>query len=72
MSVILQIPNVSSDEADTYKCYARNEFGKAVCTVMLNIIEGMKQNEDIPKHVFYNQLNHNSNCEFFFVSWTIS
>lgn len=31
---------MSSDEADTYKCYARNEFGKAVCTVMLNIIEG--------------------------------
>ncbi len=38
--LILQIPKVSCDEADTYKCYASNEYGKAVCTVVLNIIEG--------------------------------
>uniref|UniRef100_A0A672R8Z4 Immunoglobulin like and fibronectin type III domain containing 1, tandem duplicate 1 n=1 Tax=Sinocyclocheilus grahami TaxID=75366 RepID=A0A672R8Z4_SINGR len=37
----LEIPQVSSDEADTYKCYASNEYGKAVCTVVLNVIEGM-------------------------------
>uniref|UniRef100_A0A671PGB8 Immunoglobulin-like and fibronectin type III domain-containing protein 1 n=1 Tax=Sinocyclocheilus anshuiensis TaxID=1608454 RepID=A0A671PGB8_9TELE len=36
----LEIPKVSSDEADTYKCYASNEYGKAVCTVVLNVIEG--------------------------------
>uniref|UniRef100_A0A3B4BWE8 Immunoglobulin like and fibronectin type III domain containing 1, tandem duplicate 1 n=1 Tax=Pygocentrus nattereri TaxID=42514 RepID=A0A3B4BWE8_PYGNA len=35
----LEIPKVSGDEADTYKCYAINEYGKAVCTVVLNVIE---------------------------------
>uniref|UniRef100_A0A8C9S4F0 Immunoglobulin like and fibronectin type III domain containing 1, tandem duplicate 1 n=1 Tax=Scleropages formosus TaxID=113540 RepID=A0A8C9S4F0_SCLFO len=35
----LEIPQVSGEEADTYKCYATNEFGKAVCTVVLNVIE---------------------------------
>ncbi|XP_041944625.1 immunoglobulin-like and fibronectin type III domain-containing protein 1 isoform X4 [Alosa sapidissima] len=35
----LEMPNVSSDQADTYKCYAKNEFGKAIVTVMLNVIE---------------------------------
>lgn len=32
--------NVEVDQADTYKCYAENEFGRAVVTVTLNIIEG--------------------------------
>ena len=32
--------NVSSDQADTYKCFAANEHGRAVVTVVLNIIEG--------------------------------
>uniref|UniRef100_A0AAY4BQ66 Ig-like domain-containing protein n=1 Tax=Denticeps clupeoides TaxID=299321 RepID=A0AAY4BQ66_9TELE len=36
----LEMANVSPDQADTYKCYAKNEFGKAVVTVMLNVIEG--------------------------------
>ena len=35
-----QMPNVGADQADTYKCYAVNEFGKAVVTATLNIIEG--------------------------------
>uniref|UniRef100_A0A3B5QLU3 Immunoglobulin like and fibronectin type III domain containing 1, tandem duplicate 3 n=1 Tax=Xiphophorus maculatus TaxID=8083 RepID=A0A3B5QLU3_XIPMA len=35
----LQMPDVCADQADTYKCYARNEFGKAVVTVTLNVIE---------------------------------
>ncbi|KAL7833028.1 hypothetical protein SRHO_G00300460 [Serrasalmus rhombeus] len=35
----LEMPKVSGDEADTYKCYAINEYGKAVCTVVLNVIE---------------------------------
>ncbi|XP_042263200.1 immunoglobulin-like and fibronectin type III domain-containing protein 1 isoform X2 [Thunnus maccoyii] len=35
----LQIPDVSVDQADTYKCYARNEYGKAVVTAVLNVIE---------------------------------
>lgn len=38
--IYLQMPKVSVDEADIYKCYASNEYGKAVCTVVLNIIEG--------------------------------
>ncbi|KAM3877763.1 immunoglobulin-like and fibronectin type III domain-containing protein 1 [Diretmus argenteus] len=42
----LQMPDVSGDEADTYKCVARNEFGKAVVTATLNIIEvGFKKNK---------------------------
>ncbi|XP_036388767.1 immunoglobulin-like and fibronectin type III domain-containing protein 1 [Megalops cyprinoides] len=36
----LQIPKVSGEEADTYKCFAINEYGKAVCTATLNVIEG--------------------------------
>lgn len=40
LTIYLQMPKVSGDEADTYKCYASNEYGKAVCTVVLNIIEG--------------------------------
>lgn len=34
------MPNICVDQADTYKCYARNEYGKAVVTVTLNVIEG--------------------------------
>uniref|UniRef100_A0A8C8FST0 Immunoglobulin like and fibronectin type III domain containing 1, tandem duplicate 2 n=1 Tax=Oncorhynchus tshawytscha TaxID=74940 RepID=A0A8C8FST0_ONCTS len=41
-------------EADTYKCYAINEYGKAICTAALNVIEvgfkkkkAMEQLEDI-------------------------
>uniref|UniRef100_A0A3Q3AYP7 Immunoglobulin-like and fibronectin type III domain-containing protein 1 n=1 Tax=Kryptolebias marmoratus TaxID=37003 RepID=A0A3Q3AYP7_KRYMA len=42
----LQIPDVCVDQADTYKCYARNEYGKAVVTVTLNVIEvGYKKNK---------------------------
>ncbi|XP_046896264.1 immunoglobulin-like and fibronectin type III domain-containing protein 1 [Hypomesus transpacificus] len=35
----LEMPKVTCEEADTYKCYASNEYGKAVCTVILNVIE---------------------------------
>lgn len=28
------------DDADTYKCFATNKHGRAVCTVLLNVIEG--------------------------------
>lgn len=34
------MPDVCVDQADTYKCYARNEYGKALVTVTLNVIEG--------------------------------
>ncbi|KAG7472123.1 hypothetical protein MATL_G00105240 [Megalops atlanticus] len=42
----LLIPKVSGEEADTYKCFAINEYGKAVCTATLNVIEvGFKKNK---------------------------
>ncbi|KPP67541.1 immunoglobulin-like and fibronectin type III domain-containing protein 1-like, partial [Scleropages formosus] len=38
---ILEIHKVCGEDADTYKCFAVNEFGKAVCTATLNVIEGL-------------------------------
>ncbi|XP_051563269.1 immunoglobulin-like and fibronectin type III domain-containing protein 1 [Myxocyprinus asiaticus] len=35
---VLEIPNVKADQGDTYKCFATNEFGKAVCTATLGVI----------------------------------
>ncbi|XP_072539450.1 immunoglobulin-like and fibronectin type III domain-containing protein 1 [Salminus brasiliensis] len=35
----LQMPNVAVDQADTYKCFAENEYGRAVVTATLNVIE---------------------------------
>ncbi|KAL7891625.1 hypothetical protein AOLI_G00011010 [Acnodon oligacanthus] len=35
----LEMPNISPEQADTYKCFATNEFGRASVTVMLNVIE---------------------------------
>ncbi|XP_052384591.1 immunoglobulin-like and fibronectin type III domain-containing protein 1 [Oncorhynchus keta] len=35
----LEIPNVRAEQADTYKCFAANEYGRAVCTATLNVIE---------------------------------
>ncbi|KAM8914641.1 immunoglobulin-like and fibronectin type III domain-containing protein 1 [Spinachia spinachia] len=37
---ILEILNVKADQADTYKCFAANEFGMAVCSAALNVIGG--------------------------------
>ncbi|KAM4738379.1 immunoglobulin-like and fibronectin type III domain-containing protein 1 isoform 2-T2 [Anableps anableps] len=46
---ILEIHKVSAAESDTYKCYAVNEFGKAVCTTTLNVIDGSTNPEDFRK-----------------------
>uniref|UniRef100_A0A3P9AH58 Ig-like domain-containing protein n=1 Tax=Esox lucius TaxID=8010 RepID=A0A3P9AH58_ESOLU len=35
----IEMPEVSPDQADTYKCIAANEYGKAVVTATLNVIE---------------------------------
>ncbi|XP_076003213.1 immunoglobulin-like and fibronectin type III domain-containing protein 1.1 [Genypterus blacodes] len=35
----LEFPKVAPEDADTYKCFATNEYGRAICTVILNIIE---------------------------------
>uniref|UniRef100_A0A3P8N6R0 Ig-like domain-containing protein n=1 Tax=Astatotilapia calliptera TaxID=8154 RepID=A0A3P8N6R0_ASTCA len=40
---ILEIININPDQADTYKCFATNEYGKAVCTTTLNVIAGDQQ-----------------------------
>uniref|UniRef100_A0A667YYL9 Ig-like domain-containing protein n=1 Tax=Myripristis murdjan TaxID=586833 RepID=A0A667YYL9_9TELE len=40
----LEIHKVSGADADTYKCFATNEYGKAVCTATLNVIEGKSYN----------------------------
>ncbi|XP_059925582.1 immunoglobulin-like and fibronectin type III domain-containing protein 1 isoform X2 [Gadus macrocephalus] len=44
-----EMVNVSPDQADTYKCFAVNEHGRAVVTVVLNIIEvGFNKNKAKP------------------------
>ncbi|XP_061893616.1 immunoglobulin-like and fibronectin type III domain-containing protein 1 isoform X1 [Entelurus aequoreus] len=41
-----EMANVKADQADTYKCFAKNEFGQAFVTVVLNVIEvGFKKNK---------------------------
>ncbi|XP_077429532.1 immunoglobulin-like and fibronectin type III domain-containing protein 1 [Vanacampus margaritifer] len=41
-----EMPNVTAAQADTYKCFATNEFGQAMVTVVLNVIEvGYKKNK---------------------------
>ncbi|KAM7005965.1 immunoglobulin-like and fibronectin type III domain-containing protein 1 isoform 2-T2 [Tautogolabrus adspersus] len=41
-----EMPNVMPDQADTYKCFAINEYGQAFVTVILNVIEvGYKKNK---------------------------
>lgn len=37
-----QIIGVKLDEADTYKCLATNEYGQAICTAALHVIEGKR------------------------------
>ena len=37
---MFQMPNVMPDQADTYKCFATNEYGVASVIVVLNVIEG--------------------------------
>ncbi|XP_035858480.1 immunoglobulin-like and fibronectin type III domain-containing protein 1 [Sander lucioperca] len=34
----IEFPKVSPEDADTYKCFATNEYGRALCTVALNVI----------------------------------
>ncbi|KAM9361326.1 immunoglobulin-like and fibronectin type III domain-containing protein 1 [Symphorus nematophorus] len=41
-----EMPNVTPEQADTYKCFAINEYGQAMVTVVLNVIEvGYKKNK---------------------------
>uniref|UniRef100_A0A3B4VAP5 Ig-like domain-containing protein n=1 Tax=Seriola dumerili TaxID=41447 RepID=A0A3B4VAP5_SERDU len=42
---ILEIRRVCADDTDTFKCYAVNEYGKAVCTTTLTVHDGKKKPE---------------------------
>uniref|UniRef100_A0A671S9X6 Immunoglobulin like and fibronectin type III domain containing 1, tandem duplicate 4 n=1 Tax=Sinocyclocheilus anshuiensis TaxID=1608454 RepID=A0A671S9X6_9TELE len=46
---VLEIVNVQVDQADTYKCFATNQFGKAMCTATLGVFDGSdtSKKEDI-------------------------
>ncbi|XP_075952827.1 immunoglobulin-like and fibronectin type III domain-containing protein 1 [Anarhichas minor] len=53
---ILEILNVNPDQADTYKCFATNEYGMAVCTATLNVIEvGFKKKAKEVTSLFANR-----------------
>ncbi|TNN22222.1 hypothetical protein EYF80_067664 [Liparis tanakae] len=39
MTLLHQVLCVKPDQADTYKCFATNEYGVAVCTATLNVVE---------------------------------
>uniref|UniRef100_A0A3Q2VEP0 Immunoglobulin-like and fibronectin type III domain-containing protein 1 n=1 Tax=Haplochromis burtoni TaxID=8153 RepID=A0A3Q2VEP0_HAPBU len=52
---ILEIININPDQADTYKCFATNEYGKAVCTTTLNVIAaGFKKKSQGGKKAYFN------------------
>ncbi|XP_029287841.1 LOW QUALITY PROTEIN: immunoglobulin-like and fibronectin type III domain-containing protein 1 [Cottoperca gobio] len=53
----LQMPNVSADQADTYKCVARNEYGKAFVMVTLNIIEAVRETPEDFKKALKNKVD---------------
>ncbi|XP_040908463.1 immunoglobulin-like and fibronectin type III domain-containing protein 1 [Toxotes jaculatrix] len=46
---ILEIRKVSEAETDTYKCYAVNEYGKAVCTATLSVTDASTNPSDFRK-----------------------
>uniref|UniRef100_A0A668T1X9 Uncharacterized protein n=1 Tax=Oreochromis aureus TaxID=47969 RepID=A0A668T1X9_OREAU len=51
---ILEIININPDQADTYKCFATNEYGKAVCTTTLNVIAaGFKKKSQGGKKAYF-------------------
>ncbi|KAJ3602956.1 hypothetical protein NHX12_030700 [Muraenolepis orangiensis] len=46
----IEFPKVAPEDADTYKCFATNEHGRAVCTVQLNVIEvGFNKNKELQR-----------------------
>uniref|UniRef100_A0A8C3A433 Immunoglobulin like and fibronectin type III domain containing 1, tandem duplicate 1 n=1 Tax=Cyclopterus lumpus TaxID=8103 RepID=A0A8C3A433_CYCLU len=46
----IEFPKVAPEDADTYKCFASNEYGKAVCTVVLNVIQvGFSKSKELQK-----------------------
>ncbi|XP_077428743.1 immunoglobulin-like and fibronectin type III domain-containing protein 1 [Vanacampus margaritifer] len=46
----LEFPKVAPEDADTYKCYATNDYGRAICTAVLNVIEvGFSKTKELQK-----------------------
>ncbi|XP_068598243.1 immunoglobulin-like and fibronectin type III domain-containing protein 1 isoform X2 [Brachionichthys hirsutus] len=46
----IEFPKVAPEDADTYKCFATNEYGRAICTVVLNIIKvGFSKSKELQK-----------------------
>ncbi|XP_061741444.1 immunoglobulin-like and fibronectin type III domain-containing protein 1 isoform X2 [Nerophis ophidion] len=46
----LEFPKVAPEDADTYKCFATNDYGRAICTVLLNVIEvGFSKTKELQK-----------------------
>uniref|UniRef100_A0A3P9KU82 Immunoglobulin-like and fibronectin type III domain-containing protein 1 n=1 Tax=Oryzias latipes TaxID=8090 RepID=A0A3P9KU82_ORYLA len=45
---ILEIINITLDQADGYKCFATNEYGKAVCTATLTVVDESGQPKKKP------------------------
>uniref|UniRef100_UPI0037E8372C LOW QUALITY PROTEIN: immunoglobulin-like and fibronectin type III domain-containing protein 1 n=1 Tax=Semicossyphus pulcher TaxID=241346 RepID=UPI0037E8372C len=46
----IEFPKVAPEDADTYKCFATNEYGRAMCTVVLNVIEvGFSKTKELQK-----------------------
>lgn len=68
---IQQFPKVSPEDADIYKCFATNAYGKAVCTVLLNVIEGkilLSPSFDYKFGMFLLYYNDHSMCVY---SWIL-
>lgn len=42
-----QITNATGDQADTYRFFATNIYGRAVCTTTLNVTDGELVYEDV-------------------------
>ncbi|XP_077458045.1 immunoglobulin-like and fibronectin type III domain-containing protein 1 [Stigmatopora argus] len=46
----LEFPKVVPEDADTYKCYATNDYGRAICTALLTVIEvGFSKTKELQK-----------------------
>ncbi|XP_070765961.1 immunoglobulin-like and fibronectin type III domain-containing protein 1 [Enoplosus armatus] len=60
---ILEVSELSAAETDTYKCYAVNEFGKAVCTATLNMLEASTNPSDFRKLLRKSKVEENQTTQ---------
>ncbi|XP_061784879.1 immunoglobulin-like and fibronectin type III domain-containing protein 1 [Nerophis lumbriciformis] len=59
----LQIPDISGDHADTYKCFATNEYGKAIVTAALNVIEAIRETPEDLRKALKNKVDNEPKAE---------